>query len=172
MGVVPCRILRRSVAAVKLLTRRFAALCVAAAVLLAGCATIPADPDGTLDRVRADGVLRAGASPGGGLVRVDGDRVTGPEADLVADFAASLGAEVSWRVGGEEELVAAMERGELDVLAGGLTAKSPWADKVALTRPHATSEFDGGKVEHVLAVPLGENALLFALESWVDGRAA
>ena len=109
MGVVPCRILRRSVAAVKLLTRRFAALCVAAAVLLAGCATIPADPDGTLDRVRAD---------------------------------------------------------------GGLTAKSPWADKVALTRPHATSEFDGGKVEHVLAVPLGENALLFALESWVDGRAA
>jgi hypothetical protein len=75
-------------------------------------------------------------------------------------------------VGGEEELVAAMERGDLDVLAGGLTAKSPWSDKVALTRPHTTSEFDGGTVEHVLAVPLGENALLFALESWLDGRAA
>lgn len=83
MGVVPCRILRRSVAAVKLLTRRFAALCVAAAVLLAGCATIPADPDGTLDRVRAD---------------------------------------------------------------GGLTAKSPWADKVALTRPHTTYHLFGQTV--------------------------
>ena len=135
MGVVPCRILRRSVAAVKLLTRRFAALCVAAAVLLTGCATIPADPDGTLDRVRADGVLRAGASPGGGLVRVDGDRVTGPEADLVADFAASLGAEVSWRVGGEEELVAAMER--LTSTTSTIVARSRGTFSTPFGRAHA-----------------------------------
>lgn len=154
----------------KCLTRRFVGACVVASVLLAGCGSIPRDPEGTLDRVRDTTVLRAGASPGGGLVRIEGDDVTGPEVDLVEEFAASLGAGVEWRAGGEEELVAAMERGELDLLAGGLTAESPWSDRVALTRPHSASEFDGRTVEHVLAVPLGENAMLFALESWLDGR--
>ncbi len=152
------------------LTRRFTAAVVAGAVLLAGCTTIPRDPDGTLDRVRATGVLRAGASPGGDLVEVYAEVVSGAEADLVEDFAASLPAHVEWRVGGEEDLVAAMERGELDLIAGGLTADSPWADRVALTRPYATTELEGDKVEHVLAVPMGENATLFALESWLDGR--
>lgn len=154
------------------LTRRLAAAALVGALVLTGCGSIPRDPDGTLERVRASGTLRAGASPGGGRVSVDRDRATGPEVDLVEDFAGALGAEVEWRPGGEEDLVAAMERGELDLIAGGLTDQSPWAGKVALTRPYATSEFDGGTVRHVLAVPLGENALLFALESWLDGRAA
>ncbi len=144
------------------LTRTFTAAIAVGAVLLAGCTTIPRDPDGTLDRVRATGVLRAGASPGGDLVEVDGDAVSGAEVDLVEGFAASVPARVEWRAGGEEELVAALERGELDIIAGGLTDQSPWADRVALTRPYAAG--------HVLAVPMGENATLFALESWLDAR--
>ncbi|MDO5535197.1 MAG: transporter substrate-binding domain-containing protein [Propionibacteriaceae bacterium] len=145
-------------------------MAVAGAVLLGGCAAIPADPDGTLERVRSHGVLRAGASPGADRVEVDGGEVTGPEAELVRDFAASLGAEVEWRVGGEEELVSAMERGELDLVAGGLTEESPWSDRVALTRPYASTASPDGELKHVLAVPLGENALLFAVESWLDGQ--
>lgn len=155
-------------------SRRFAAG-LALGALLAGCAvvpTIPADPDGTLGRIVSSGTLRAGASPGGGLIRVDGDVVTGAEADLVAGFAASLDAGVVWRVGGEEELVAALERGEIDLLAGGLTEDSPWADRVSLTRAYATSELEGRTIGHVLAVPLGENATLFALEAWLDGRSS
>ncbi|WP_282006406.1 ABC transporter substrate-binding protein [Propioniciclava sinopodophylli] len=147
------------------------ALAVAGAVVLGGCAAIPADPDGTLDRVRTQGVLRAGASPGADRIEVAGADVSGPEAAVVQDFAASLGAHVAWSVGGEEELVAAMERGELDLIAGGLTDASPWSDRVALTRPYITSASPDGERKHVLAVPLGENALLFALESWLDGRA-
>ena len=145
-------------------------MAVAGALLLGGCAAIPADPEGTLERVRTEGVLRAGASPGADRVDVAGSEVTGPEADLVRDLAASLGAEVDWRVGGEEELVSAMERGELDLIAGGLTDESPWSDRVALTRPYTTSSSPDGERKHVLAVPLGENALLFAVESWLDGR--
>ena len=147
-------------------------LALSVTVVLAGCTSMPQDPDGTLARIRATGMLRAGASPGGGLVRVNGDAVSGPETDLVEAFAGSLGARVEWRVSGEEDLVEAMEEGELDVIAGGLTDKSPWSDRVALTRPYDEREQAGRQVGQVLAVPLGENALLFALESWLDGRSS
>lgn len=136
--------------------------------MLGACGSIPRDPQGTIDRVRETGVLRVGASPSQNRVEVDGDRVSGTEADLVMGFAQSLGAQVRWQIGGEEELVEAMEEGELDVLAGGLTAKSPWADKVGLTRPYEQNTERGKKVEHVLAVPLGENAMLVALERYLD----
>ncbi len=134
-----------------------------------GACTIPTDPDGTLDRVRESRVLRVGASPSGDLVVVEGDDVTGQEADLATGFAESLGAEVEWHPGGEEELVGALERGEVDLLIGGLTAKSPWASKAGLTRAYAESTEHGEKVEHVLATPLGENALLSRLEEYLDG---
>lgn len=93
-------------------------------LLLTGCG-IPRDPDGTLERVQSSGVLRAAASPAEGSVAVDGDDVTGPEVELVEGFAESLGAEVEWHVMGEEPAVDAMERGEVDLLVGGLTDQSP-----------------------------------------------
>lgn len=68
----------------------------------------------------------------------------------------------------EAELVAAMEDGELDLLIGGFTDETPWADRVSTTRPWSTSE--GRATKHVLAVPLGENATLVALETYLDGR--
>lgn len=143
-----------------------------ASVLLAGCAGIPRDPDGTLERVRTGGVLRVGASPSEGLVVVDGDQVTGPQAELAVGFAEAQGARVEWYPGGEEELVAAMEEGELDLIVAGLSDRSPWTDKVALTRPYATREVRGEEVKQVLAVPLGENATLAALEAHLDGLRA
>lgn len=145
-----------------------AASTAALALALAGCADLPRDPDGTLDRVRETSILRAGASPGGERVRIDGARVSGVEPDLVTGFARSLGARVRWRVGGEEELVTAMEDGELDLVVGGLSADSPWDKKVSLTRGYAESTEHGKKVEHVMAVPLGENAMLVALERHLD----
>lgn len=140
-----------------------AALCLA----LSAC-TIPADPDETLDRVQERGTLRVGASPSGELVVLDGDQVSGTEAELAEDFAESVGATVEWRTGGEEELVKAMERGEIDLLIGGLSKKSAWSPKVGMTRPYAESVEHGQKVEHVLAVPLGENAMLSRLEEFLD----
>ena len=151
------------------MTRGFASLLVLIVVLLAGCSAIPADPDGTLERVRSGGVLRVGASPSEGLVEVEGENVTGPEADLVVSFAEAQGARVEWHPGGEEELVTAMEEGELDLIIGGLSDKSPWADKVALTRAYATRQVRGEEGKQVMAVPLGENALLAALEAHLDG---
>lgn len=56
---------------------------------------------------------------------IDGEQVTGVEPTYVEGFAESLGAEVEWHVMGEEGAVDALERGEVDVLVGGLTADNP-----------------------------------------------
>jgi polar amino acid transport system substrate-binding protein len=135
---------------------------------LSACASIPRDPDDTLQRVQENGVLRVGASASGDLVTYEGDAAAGREADLVTGFAETLGVQVEWTLVGETAAVAAMQRGELDVLIGGLHHDSPWSDKVSLTRPYAESTEAGETVKHVLAVPLGENAMLVRLETYLD----
>ncbi|NLJ53693.1 MAG: transporter substrate-binding domain-containing protein [Intrasporangiaceae bacterium] len=154
-----------------------ALLCGLVILALGGCGTIPRDPDGTLERVRSEQSLRVGASDGADRLEVHvagdgGAEVSGTEADLVSGFAEELGAQIEWTVGGETELVHAMERGELDVIIGGLHSDSPWADAVSLTRPYAEStDPEGSTVQHVLAVPLGENGFLVTLERYLDREA-
>jgi hypothetical protein len=49
-----------------------------------------------------------------------------------------------------------------------LTTNSPWTDQAALTRPYVVVHGeDGSPEEHVLALPLGENALLVAVERFL-----
>ena len=148
--------------------RLLPALVVALALLLAGCGSvrIPVDPDGTLDRVRG-GVLRVGVSPHEPWTTVTATEPGGLEPDLVRRWAAGLGARIAWTVGGEQPLVQAMERGELDLVTGGLTADTPWADQAALTWPYATSEGPDGSQEHVMLAPMGENAFLVELERYL-----
>lgn len=139
--------------------------------VLAGCvATLPSDPEGTLDDVRG-GVLRVGVStaplwtePG----PADDGGPAGLEPDLVRAFAQSLDAEVEWTRGGEEQLVDQLHRDELDLVVGGLTASSPWADTAALTYPYAhTVGPEGAPQAHVMAVRLGENAFMVELERFL-----
>jgi polar amino acid transport system substrate-binding protein len=134
-------------------------------LVLAACGvSIPADPDETLERVRASS-LRVGVSPQPPWTEVDSaGRPTGQEVALVADFAAELGAEVRWVVGGEEHLMTSLEHGDLDLVVGGLTKDTPWSDKAALTRPYATGvDATGEPVELVMATRMGENAFLRSL---------
>ncbi|HYI58631.1 MAG TPA: transporter substrate-binding domain-containing protein [Microlunatus sp.] len=136
---------------------------------LASCGvSIPADPDDTLERVR-QGTLRVGVSPQPPWTGVDaaGEPV-GRDVDLVADFAAGLGAEVRWVVGGEEQLITALEHGDLDLMVGGLTKDTPWTDKAAVTRPYAHGvDATGEPIELVMATPMGENAFLRSLETFL-----
>jgi ABC-type amino acid transport substrate-binding protein len=145
-----------------------------APVPLAGCGLdIPADPEGTLDSVRSSGELTVGVSPHPPHTTVP-ERPGGPpggtEIELVTGFAESLSAEPVWVVGGEESLMAQLEEGELDVVVGGLTAKSPWGAEVALTRPYRLTTVHGKEIGLVMAVVPGENALLSALERHLDGH--
>ncbi len=135
-------------------------------LLLAGCG-VPADPDGTLDRVTG-GVLRVGVSPNGGFTMVDDGKVSGSEADLVAEFAASIDADVVWTVASEEALVRELEHGGLDLVIGGLTDETPWIDKAGMTRPYAEHTDERGETHKlVMLVPLGENGFLVELERFL-----
>ncbi|MFC8192614.1 transporter substrate-binding domain-containing protein [Cellulomonas sp. NPDC057328] len=141
------------------------------AVAVAGCGvTVPSDPDGTLDRVRG-GQLRVGVTPNAPWTELPAGEDGAPaglEVDLVTGFAEHLGADVDWEVGSEEELVGALEDGDVDVVVGGLTARSPWASRAALTRPYVTVPGERGEEEnHVMATRTGENAFLVELERYL-----
>lgn len=140
---------------------------VVAVVALAGCGLqMPTDPDGTLARID-EGVLRAGASPSGALVEVSSGDVGGPVAELVEGFARERGARVEWVVDSEERLVDALESGDLDVAIGGMTDATPWSARVSVTRGYpGIPSSEGAPV--VVLLPLGENALQLALETYLD----
>jgi ABC-type amino acid transport substrate-binding protein len=140
--------------------------------LLAACGvSVPTDPEGTLDRV-IGGTLRVGVSPNPPWTEVtQGGEPTGSEVDLVREFAATLPAEVSWTVGGEEALIKRLEAGELDLVIGGLTADTPWEKHAAITKPYAEGTGpDGKRIKLVMAAPLGENAYLLRLEKFLLSR--
>jgi DNA-binding transcriptional LysR family regulator len=140
------------------------------ALCASGCGvTVPSDPQGTLDRVRG-GELRAGASPSGDIVTIDGSDVGGSLARLVEDLAASLDAKVTWTVGSEEDLVDGMEAGDLDLAIGGMTDATPWSQRVAVTRAYDT--IPGARRPVVLLLPLGENAWQATIEGYLDKQVA
>ena len=144
---------------------------VAPLLALSACGLrIPVDPDGTLDRVQG-GTLHVGVSPHEGWAEVvDGEGV-GREAELVEGFADSIDAEVVWTEGGEEHLMEALESGEVDLVIGGLSDATPWTTHAAITRTYlTTTEPDGTSTNHVMATPLGENAFLVALETYLTER--
>lgn len=140
-----------------------AALLLALLPTAAGC-HMPADPQGSYDRIRRTGVLRAGISANQPFTSETG----GPEADVVTAFASSLGARVEWTTAAESVLFEGLERFELDVVVGGIDEKNPWAPKLGLTRPYL--ERDGKR--HVIAVAPGENKLLLEFERALKPRAA
>ena len=146
--------------------RTLPAVVLAVALAVGGCG-IPVDPEGTLERA-SGGVLRVGMSEHEPWTALDrGDR-TGVEVELVEEFAAGLDAEIEWHDAGEESLIEQLHRGELDVVVGGLTQKTPWVDSAALTRPYVVVTSPEGSPEpHVMAARRGENALLVALERFL-----
>jgi len=139
-----------------------------ALVAVAGCGGIPVDPHGTLERA-SGGVLRVGMSVHDPWTVLDGGERSGVEVDLIEDFATGVDAEVEWHDGGEESLIEQLHLGQLDVVVGGLTEKSPWVSHAALTRPYVVVTSSTGSAEpHVMAARMGENALLVALERFLE----
>ncbi len=138
---------------------------------LTGCAGhYPADPHGTLERVTGS-VLRVGVSHHEPFASVKGPVPSGREVQLVQQYATTLDAEVAWTADGEEELVDQLEHGQLDMMIGGLTDRTPWKKKVGLTRPYTQTTDEFGRTEkHVMAVRQGENAFLLDLDEFLHSE--
>ena len=136
--------------------------------VLSGCG-IPRDPDGTLERIESTGVIRVGIVLAPPHTELRGGAWGGPEIDLVRGFADDLGARVAWVQGSEEQTVDRLEHGEVDLMVGGVTTRTGWSSEVGLSRPYAEERDPYGRTtRRVLAVPLGENALLDRLERHLD----
>lgn len=138
-----------------------------------GCGNhYPADPEGTLDRV-SDGTIRAGIShePPWTDISTGDNTVEDPggiEVQLIEDYAQSIGAEVEWQAGGEEELIGLLGERELDLVVGGFTDQSPWASDVALTTSYAESSGIAGSTDkNVVAIQMGENAFMTSVERFL-----
>jgi polar amino acid transport system substrate-binding protein len=143
------------------LTRSLLSLMLVAFGAAASSCGIPHDPENSVERIRESGVLRAGFTVHEPWVTEGTDTPGGPEAEIVSQLAGSLGARVEWRQGSESELFEALERFELDVVIGGLTADNPAGPGLALTRGYVEHD----KKQHVIAAAPGENRLLVALEA-------
>jgi polar amino acid transport system substrate-binding protein len=107
-------------------------------VLAASACDVPRDPEGTLKRVRG-GTIRVGVverRPWTTLPANGG--AGGLEGALVAELARELGARIEWVRSTESQLFEALKLRELDIVIGGFTDDSPWAQHVAFTRPFYT----------------------------------
>ena len=115
------------------------ACCMAGMMLLAiaGC-DFPRDAEDTLERVRG-GELRVGVSENPPWVHLTDGRVEGIEPALLHGLAEQLGARIRWIRGTEAELIEALRRRELDLVAAGLKANTPWSSRLGRSRPYLTT---------------------------------
>jgi hypothetical protein len=129
-----------------------------AALALAGCDRLPQDPDGTLERVRAERSCRVGLIADGDSPIGDGRRDA-----FLARIAAATGARPLLKEGAAEPLLIELEDGKLDLVVGVLSPESPWLGKVALLRPIGETLAP----QHLLLTPIarnGENRWIMLLE--------
>jgi polar amino acid transport system substrate-binding protein len=117
-------------------------------VLATACDATPRDPEGTLERV-SGGTLRVGVTASDPWVVLEGEEPSGVEVSLVEGFAAEINAQIEWIHGSEEEIFGALKHGEIDLVIGGLSSRSPFAVEAALTHPYLTTQV-------VVAVPEGD----------------
>lgn len=118
-----------------------------AVLLLGGCDSIPSDPDGTLDRIRAERLFKIGL--------IASHRPPPGEArDFLQRLSRATGARPAPERGTAEALLTRLEEGELDLVLGEFAEKSPWAAQVTLTEPIAAD----GPIILAAAARNGENA--------------
>jgi len=131
---------------------------------LAACDPYPKDPGHTLAQIQQLGMMQVGvleAPPwtnqenGGGI-----------EAEIIQEFADSLNVAIQWHDLSMHKAVKKIKEGELDLVVGGITADTPYAKEVGLTRPYLKT---GDKKEdhHVMVVPRGENRFITTLEKFL-----
>lgn len=119
----------------------------ATALLAAGCDSIPADPDGTLERVRSERLFKVGL--------IASHAPPPPAAtDLLRRLSQATGAKAALVQGPAEALLTRLEEGELDLVLGEFAETSPWAAQVTLSEPIVAD----GPTVLAAAAKDGENA--------------
>jgi polar amino acid transport system substrate-binding protein len=100
---------------------------------------LPRDQRDTLVRVEKERRVRVGLIENAPwVVRGANGEPTGVETELARRFAAELGATPEWFWANEPDAMEALVNTELDLVVGGLTEKTLWANEVGLTAAYFT----------------------------------
>ncbi|WP_439488003.1 transporter substrate-binding domain-containing protein [Algoriphagus sp.] len=119
--------------------------------------TAPKDPRKSFERATHDG-LKVGVVNNPPYVSYDNGEISGSEIDMLHDFAEMENMELQFLKGSESVLIKKLEDAEIHIIVGGFSKKTSWKEKSGQTKP-----YDG---EHVWLVPMGENRMVYVLESF------
>lgn len=135
---------------------------IAAMILLTGCADLPRDVEGTMERVRTTKVLRVGF--------VSGDeQFSGPaHRRFIANVAKETGSKPHVVSGSAETLLPQLERGDLDIVAGDFTATTPWGKRVTIMPTPPRLGVVDGKPAPAAVVRNGENGWVALVHRHAD----
>ncbi len=112
------------------------------AVSLLGC-RYPKDIEHSMERIQ-DGVLEVGLTENPPWVIRREDGPAGLEPEIIRSLAEQLNSEVHWHWDSEDDLLAALQHRQLDLVIGGLTKRSRLSSQAALTRPYYQSRYTVG----------------------------
>lgn len=121
------------------------------ALLLGGCADVPWDAEGTMDRVRATKVLRAG------VIAPNDHDSEGAQRHFIHLLAAATDSRPRIVEGSAEELLPQVESGELDIVTGRFSHDTPWAERVTILPSLKRRRGDDGANLPAAAIRNGEN---------------
>jgi hypothetical protein len=127
-------------------------LILGAALLAGSCDAVPADSDGTLDRIRGESRFRVGLIASTAPLAPERTRA------LLQRLSRATKASAVVETGAAEPMLVSLEEGGIDLVVGEFAKQSPWAARVTLTEPIAGQP--GGQTHTVLAAAArnGENA--------------
>lgn len=109
---------------------------------LSGCGAIPADPEDTTETVVSGGRFRVG---------IVADPANAPRAlTVAARIAGDVGKQPELVEGTAEDLIPALEHGEVDAVIGLFAKNSPWMKQVYPSQPIGTGRI--GRDEPALRV--------------------
>lgn len=132
----------------------------------AACDSLPRDPEGTLDGIRAEKSIRAGI--------VAGREDAALERAYLAAVARKAGARAIVETGTAESLIGKLEAGQIDLLLGEFSPATPWMTRISFMPPLAERMTPYGNVLLLAAARNGENEWIGLLhreaEALADSR--
>jgi ABC-type amino acid transport substrate-binding protein len=125
---------------------------------LTGCDSYPRDVEGTRDRVVESRQIRVGY----GAMSAEQTRLA---ARFMSGVASATGAKpLPPTLGSYEALMAALEKGDLDLVVAEVAADSPWKTEVAVVEPLTKRRFGERELGLSVIARNGENRWLMVLE--------
>lgn len=132
-------------------------------LLFLACDHYPKDLRNSLEKAKG-GTLLVGYTENPPWVVKSEKGLEGIEVGIVRGFAKSINAEIEWVEKNEQALLSELEHHNLHLVIAGLTRNTPWKQRVGVTNAYVEYE----KQKHIIAVPPGELALLYELETYLN----